>query len=144
MGLRTIIREEMQKLMSQPQDNPSAFSNAVLLNYSGNTFYSYVKIGSNNWLIDSGASCHIEVAKNLFSSLEPLIVKPNIFLLNGSIFTPSHTVTIHISPSIVLHQVYFVPKSKFNFPSVSCLLKSTLLTLMLYSDHCLIQDQNSR
>lgn len=138
VDLRTLIREEMQKLMSQPPENPIAFSNAVPYHYSSNSSPHLMSVDRNNWLIDSGASCHIGTARHLFSSLTPLSVKPNKLLPDGSICTPSHAGTMNISPYIVLHHVYFVPEFQFNLLSVSFLLKFTSLTLVFYPDQCLI------
>lgn len=130
--------------MNNNQDTSITFSNKVFeyaLNMNNSTL---LHLNDRSWLLDSGASCHIGSHKSMFKSLTHLIVKPIIYLLDGTSCSPKFTGSVYSSPHIILEHVYYIPEFKFNLISVSCLLNSSSLSLTVYVDKCIMQDLNSK
>ncbi|CAA7032144.1 unnamed protein product [Microthlaspi erraticum] len=101
------------------------------------TLYNSLPPGS--WIIDSGATTHVCSDLALFSRVSP-VSGVTVSLPNGIREPISHTGTVHISDSLVLHNVLHVPSFQFNLISVSSLLKDNNCSAHFYIDHCLIQE----
>ena len=91
------------------------------------------------WIIDSGASSHVCSDLALFRELRP-VTGVTVTLPNGTRVSITHTGTDCINPRLTLHNVLHVPDFKFNFISVSCLVKKLSCSARFYVDCCLIQE----
>lgn len=88
----------------------------------------------NAWIIDSGATTHVCSDLSLFSNTSP-VTGVTVSLPNGISEHISHIRTVHLSPSLVLHNVLHVPSFRFNLISVCSLLRDNNL-----SAHCELQE----
>ena len=85
---------------------------------------SLTKFPQNCWIIDSGANTHIVCAIDLFDSYH--YVSNQIVKLPNNAVVPVIAVgTVHLSPSLTLHNVSFIPNFTFNVLSVSALLTNS-------------------
>lgn len=90
-----------------------------------------------SWIIDSGATDHICCSLELFSSyhsISPITVR----LTTRSHVMASHSGTVTLSPTLILHNVLFLPNFSFNIISVSRLTASSACFLTFYSSFCQI------
>ena len=95
----------------------------------------------NTWIIDSGATDHI--ASNLswfisYTQISPIIVH----LPNGSRTTVSYKGIVQFSPSLVLHDVLYLPHFNFNIISVSKITSALICELTFSSSSCTLQSNN--
>lgn len=126
-------------------ESPTDISNAVIHFASNLTNSAYCnKVTENNWLIDSGAICHIATQKHLFQTLEPITNHETVYLPDGSSCLPKFVGKICINPEITLVNVYYIPSFKFNLISVSALIKSNDITPIFAHGKCVLQDQNTK
>lgn len=88
--------------------------------------------GSHTWIIDLGASRNISNNKSLFLNLRT-VSQTSILLSDNTSLPVKHVGTIHLTDSITLHNVFYVPNFKFNLLSVSCLLADNPF---FYTFHC--------
>jgi len=91
------------------------------------------------WIVDSGATSHVCSDLTMFSETFP-VTGVTVSLPNGTRVPISHTGTVHISPSLILHNVLYVSTFKFNLLSVSSLLNHYNCSAHFYPDSCYIQD----
>lgn len=92
-----------------------------------------------SWIIDSGATSHVCSDLALFS--ETITVSGvTVSLPNEARVDITHCGTVHLSSSLILHNVLHVPSFKFNLISVSSLLKSSHCSAHFYPDFCYIQE----
>ncbi|KAG7578814.1 GAG-pre-integrase domain [Arabidopsis thaliana x Arabidopsis arenosa] len=101
------------------------------------SLYSVLPNGA--WIIDSGATSHVCSDLAMFSETFP-VTGVTVSLPNGTRVPISHTGTVHISTSLILHDVLYVSTFKFNLLSVSSLLKHDNCSAHFYTDSCYIQD----
>ena len=101
------------------------------------SLYSILPLGC--WIVDSGATSHICSDLSLFSEVCP-ISGVTVSLPNDISIPISHTGTVKISDTLVLHNVLHVDSFKFNMLSVSSLLQNRDLSTHVYYDSCFIQD----
>lgn len=94
---------------------------------------------SGAWIIDSGATSHVCSNLALFADTRP-VSHTTVTLPNGTRETISHIGTIHLSSSLILSNVLFVPSFRFNLISFSTLLAHSIASAHFYPDFCIIQD----
>ena len=95
----------------------------------------------NTWIIDSGATDHI--ASNLswfisYTQISPIIVH----LPNGSQTTVSYKGIVQFSPSLVLHDILYLPHFNLNIISVSKITSALICELTFSSSSCTLQSNN--
>lgn len=96
------------------------------------------------WIIDSGATNHMCYSLNLFASYKARNTPFSVQLPDGSDAPIAHIGTVHLSPTLTLHNVFHIPSFKFNLISVSQLTKTQNCSLTLLSTSCSFQDLSTR
>ncbi|XP_018453440.1 uncharacterized protein LOC108824502 [Raphanus sativus] len=91
-----------------------------------------------SWIIDSGATTHVCYDLTLFSSVTT-VAWVTVSLPNGTREPITHTGTVHLSDSLILHDVLHVPSFRFNLLSVSSLLHRDHHSAHFFFDSCYIQ-----
>ena len=94
---------------------------------------------TGSWIIDSGATTHVFSDMTMFSSVTT-VAGVTVSLPNGTREPITHTDTIHLSDSLVLHDVLHVPSLRFNLLSVSSLLHRDHHSAHFLFDSCYIQE----
>ena len=97
---------------------------------------------SSPWILDSGATDHITSSLKWFENyaqIEPITIK----LPNGSSVLSKYSGTVCFSPSLVIHNVLYVPNFTFNLISISKLITFFPCKLKFYNNLCEIRDLNS-
>ena len=74
-------------------------------------------VGSNTWIIDSGASDHMTYDKSYFHELSPPPVS-YVTNANGEAFPVLGKGSVHITPTLQLHNVLYVPDLSHHLISV--------------------------
>ena len=108
--------KEQQKMEMQPS-NSSAF--AHFAGMASNGSHSYISCAVLNgargsWIIDTGASDHMTFDFKLFSNTTSLSNPVNVTLPDGSLKPVTLVGDIQLSPTLLLHNVLFVPDFKYN------------------------------
>lgn len=91
-----MMRNEMWSVMGKLTKSRIAFNDALieyLGHLSSNIFSSNNKF---SWLIGSGVSYHVATDRELFDSIEPLNVKPSLYLPDGYIRRLEFSGSMHI------------------------------------------------
>ena len=96
-------------------------------------------IPNGSWIIDSGATTHVCSDLALFSTVTN-VAGVTVSLPNGTREPITHTGTVHLSNSLVLHDVLHVPSFRFNLLSVSSLLHRDHHSAHFFFDSCFIQE----
>lgn len=79
---------------------------------------SLFKVDSNSWILDSGASEHMNFNRTFFNSFK-LLPKPILVTLpNSHRETVTHSGSVHLLSDLPLHNVFYIPSLKFNILSV--------------------------
>ena len=98
---------------------------------------------TSSWILDSGATDHVTCSLNNLHSFErinPVTVK----LPNGHHVHATHSGTVHLSRTITLFNVLYIPTFTFNLISISKLVSSTNCALIFSSTSCMLQDASNR
>lgn len=93
----------------------------------------------DSWIIDNGATSHVCSYLLMFNE-KFSFSDVTVSLLNDTRVAITHTGTVHISSSLVLHNFLHVTSFKFNLIYVSSLLQSTNCSAHFYADSCFIQE----
>ena len=101
------------------------------------------KCSNMNWIIDTGASHHVTGDVSCLFDTKSIHSWP-VGLPNGSHSMATLVGNVHLSPSIVLHSVLFVPELRCIFLSVSKLIDESNCLVHFTNSLCVIQDQSSR
>ncbi|CAL9027038.1 unnamed protein product [Prunus brigantina] len=97
-------------------------------------------MGSNTWIIDTGASDHMTYDNNMFDELSRNPRDPYITSANGLPSPVTGEGTIHLTPSLPLSHALLVPNIRCNLLSVGRLLDTLNASATFYSTHCFFQD----
>ncbi|KAI5341512.1 hypothetical protein L3X38_020786 [Prunus dulcis] len=97
-------------------------------------------MGSNTWIIDTGASNHMTYDDNMFDELSRNPRDPYITSANGLPSPVSGEGTIHLTPSLPLSHALLVSNIRCNLLSVGRLLDTLKASATFYSTHCFFQD----
>ena len=92
---------------------------------------------TSSWILDSGATDHVTCSLNNLQSYErinPVTVK----LPNGHHVHATHSGTVHLSTTITLFNVLYIPTFTFNLISISKLVSSTDCALIFSSTSCML------
>ena len=110
------------------------------LTFQNHTLSSLQKsLSPDAWIIDTGASSHVCSDLAMFRELIP-VSGVTVTLPNGTRVSITHTGTICITKTIILHNVLHVPDFKFNLISVSCLVKTLSCSAHFFPTCCFIQE----
>ena len=93
----------------------------------------------NTWIVDTGASDHMCHNKDLFISLEVLVVPHLVNLPNGTFMTVTHVGTVMINNTLVLRGVFYIPGFKYNLLSVSKLSTQHNFLVVFTPEYCIVQ-----
>lgn len=96
------------------------------------------------WIVDTGATNHMCSTLSLFSSYTACSHPSSVQLPDGSNAIVTHIGIVHLSPSITLEHVLFIPSFKFNLLSVHHLAPSTSCSVIFSSTRCIFQDLSTR
>ncbi|CAL8994835.1 unnamed protein product [Prunus brigantina] len=97
-------------------------------------------MGSNTWIIDTGASDHMTYDNNMFDELSRNPRDPYITSANGLPSPVTGEGTIHLTHSLPLSHALLVPNIRCNLLSVGRLLDTLNASATFYSTHCFFQD----
>ncbi|CAL9003229.1 unnamed protein product [Prunus brigantina] len=97
-------------------------------------------MGSNTWIIDTGASDHMTYDTNMFDELSRNPRDPYITSANGLPSPVTGEGTIHLTPSLPLSHALLVPNIRCNLLSIGRLLDTLNVSATFYSTHCFFQD----
>ena len=97
----------------------------------------------SSWILDSGATDHVTCSLNNLHSYEP-INPVTVKLPNGHHVHATHSGIVHLSKTITLFDVLYIPTFTFNLISISKLVSSTDCALIFSSTSCMLQDTNNR
>ncbi|KAK2366753.1 putative mitochondrial protein [Trifolium repens] len=97
---------------------------------------------SHPWIIDSGATDHISSSLSYFTTYRTIKPIP-INLPNGQQAITSIRGTIHLTNTITLFDVLYVPHFSFNIVSVTKLTNHSPCFVSFYDDHCLVQEMST-
>ena len=95
-------------------------------------------IPHGSWIIDTRATSHVCSDLSRFKETS-LVSDIMVSLLNGIKVHVRHIRTIHLSDSLTLMNVLYVPTFYFNLVSVSSLLRDNKCSAHFYHDTCFIQ-----
>ena len=96
------------------------------------------------WILDSGASNHLSVNKDIFSSLTLTSPLPTIILANGSQTTAKEIGSACPLPFLPLTYVLHVPDSPFNLISISKLTPDRNCLISFSNNSVTLQDRSTR
>jgi len=95
---------------------------------------------SSSWIVDTGASDHIAYDHTLFSSTTTLHKPTYVILPDSRIKFVTKIGQIPLQSNLVLQNVLYVPKFKFNFLSIGKLLSDQPIFTTIYPHKCVFQD----
>jgi len=135
---RTLTTAQCQQLIqyltTQLTATPSTPSNDdIATNVIGNTLNSILPINSYQWIIDSGATSYICCYKSLYDSYVTMN-NSHVLLPNSFKVKVEGIGSIKLTQDIFLHNVLYIPSSRFNLLS--------LLTLIQQNQFCFIMQPN--
>jgi hypothetical protein len=96
-------------------------------------------ISCTEWVIDTGATDHM-VTSTTFFTIKTIVHDISVNLPNGQSVVVTHIGTIHLTSSLILHDVLCVPSFDFNLISVSKLTSTLHCCLFFFSNLCFLQD----
>ncbi|WVZ10188.1 hypothetical protein V8G54_014718 [Vigna mungo] len=94
---------------------------------------------SNIWLLDSGATDHVCISLESFTSYQKINPIP-ICLPNGKIIHANYKGTVRFNTKLSLSNVLYVPDFSFNLVSVSQLIAQHKCQLIFSPSGCIMQD----
>lgn len=108
--------------------------------FDGHFAYNVMSsMGSQEWIIDSGASSHICCSPELLHTTYKLDKPTVIYLPDGSSRSVAYVGMAKINKNLMLTGVLYVPGFTSNLISVSQLIKTTDLKCVFHPTHCLFQ-----
>lgn len=102
------------------------------------SFISSISKSQSVWLLAIGATHHVCCDLSMFNSTTP-IQNAFVNLPNGATASVTLTGTVHLTPSITLYSVLYVPSFSFNLISVSSLTTSLSCTVIFTHNSIEIQ-----
>ncbi|XP_075084716.1 uncharacterized protein LOC142167971 [Nicotiana tabacum] len=120
-------------VFNHPEVHSAAFHACVVSN-----------LGSNPWILDSGATNHMTPHKHLLINLTPLTTLFLITLPNGYKVKVISTGSIQLRPDMILHNILLVPSFHFNLISIHKLLVQFRCITTLTISACILQGPSLR
>ncbi|PRQ58292.1 putative RNA-directed DNA polymerase [Rosa chinensis] len=100
-------------------------------------------VGSDTWIIDSGASDHMTYDKSFFTELSPPPVS-YVTNANGEAFPVLGSGSVRITPTLELHNVLYVPDLSHHLISVPQLNTESKCSVTFYPMYVMFQDLLTR
>ena len=110
--------EQLLKLLPQPRKHAED-SEEEYEDFAGKTFYSYVSVRTDAWILDTGAIDHMSPELKHFLNPKHSQHKLHINMPDGSTISITHIGQVRLANGMHLQQVLCVPEFKFNLLSVS-------------------------
>ncbi|XP_010495376.1 PREDICTED: uncharacterized protein LOC104772464 [Camelina sativa] len=114
------------------ENNHLTFQHQCLSSLSAN-------LPHGSWIIDTGATSHVCSDLALFNETTT-VSGVTVSLPNDARVDITHCGTVHLSSSLILHNVLHVPSFKFNIISVSSLLNHDQYSAHFFPFYCYIQE----
>lgn len=136
----------LQSLFNKAQRNPSsalAESTTANVAQQGNTQAFHATSNNNSWIVDSGVSDHVTGNKNLFSTYSSCKEHITVTIAYGTKTKVMRIGTIHISETLKLEFVLYVPQLQCNLLSVRKLNANSKCLTIFNVSSCLFQVQGS-
>ena len=83
-----------------------------------NSYAFLVKINTNSWILDSGASEHMTFNKHLLFNFKPLGNTITVTLPNSHKVKVTHYGSVNLLQNLILHNVLYIPSFKFSLMSI--------------------------
>ena len=99
--------------------------------------------GGDTWIIDSGASDHMTYDKSFFVSMSSSSIS-HVSNANGASFPVLGIGSVQVTPSIILHDVLYVPSLSHHLLSVSQLSSQNKCSITFYPMYVVFQNLCSR
>ncbi|WOH00662.1 hypothetical protein DCAR_0520035 [Daucus carota subsp. sativus] len=104
---------------------------------------SYIPTDLQNfWIIDSGASSHMCCNITLMTDITVLHTPMHVALPNSQSIVVHKIGSVHLSPSLVIKDVLYIPSFHCNLLSVSRLTQQSSIGITFTSSQCLFQVQD--
>lgn len=137
-----IFQRELQKFMKGKtviHDEVLATANATFLtsDFAG---ILLIDISNTVWIVGSGASSHICSQEKLMSNLRSPTAKSVVYLPDGSEKLVSLIGGVHLTDSLILHDVLFIPGFSYNLISVARLCDNAHIQVLFHKSGCILQD----
>ena len=95
---------------------------------------------SPSWIINSGASSHMNGTSSLLSSYHPTPSHPLVTIADGRPCPVQGRGTTRVTPSLSLHQILYVPGFPVNLLSISAITRALPCTVIFFPFHCIFKD----
>lgn len=118
----------------QPQDDHIAgiSCSSLVLNY----------FGANDWIVDTGATDHMCSNLNIMHDLHNIDYPIHVSFPNGTKVSIIQIGTVSRTPSLYIHNVFYVPSFHYNLLSISRIAQDSNLTMIFSPTHCILWDQH--
>ncbi|KAF7810093.1 uncharacterized protein G2W53_036836 [Senna tora] len=137
------IQELTKIVKGKPEDQHVNFAN--LGEFAGTSGkIEYTLPTNTSWIVDTGASSHMCCNKRLLINLRVLENSIHVHLPDGTMQNVEYTGSVVVQGKIHLHNVFFLPKFKYNLLSVNKLVKHNGVLVFFNASSCVIQDQITR
>ena len=147
LATRRFNSEEMEKMRSllESLDKPIgtcslAFSGTLSLSFCINVSH---RVYDDSWIIDFGAIDHMTSKSQLFHTYTPSPSNKKIAVANGSLATVAGFGDIYIPPTLILKNVFHVPKLSTNLISIQKLTYDLKCYAIFSPSYCVFQEQGS-
>ncbi|KAL9225388.1 hypothetical protein vseg_001321 [Gypsophila vaccaria] len=144
--VKDIMNNALGQVLALVNDVPSSSpaSPMSLANFAGMIFSSVNSVhqhfGRFDWVVDSGASDHMTSHFSLLHNVITLCTPLKVALPDGSHKSVTTIGSLHLTPTLTIHNVLFLPDFQQNLLSVGKLLKHNGLTAIFFPTYCLFQD----
>jgi len=144
------LAQEMMRLvkgqtgMDMHSSNHNAFAHFAGMTFTGSrspTSCVVLNTILGSWIIDTGASDHMNYDLNLFSRTTSLPTPIKVTLPDGTLKPVTLVGDVQISPTLTLHNALFMPD---NLLSVAKFLNDSTCCTIFYPNHCIFQDLSTR
>lgn len=148
-SLNSVQYHELMSMLSTPLASSSTASNqdSNSISHTAGICYSLsvnpIFSSKDFWIVDSGATKHVCSIADAFVNLRT-IDGSNVTLPNHTQIPVKMCGDVILGPTLVLHDVLFVPQFKFNLLSVSALTIGSQLTLSFFHDGFIIQEAKTK
>jgi len=98
--------------------------------------------GKLSWILDTGATDHVTYLRNAFVNFHE--IKPiKIILPNESFLYANYVGTVHITQSLIIYDVFYIPNFTLNIIFVQKLIKHSDVQCLFFHDKCLIKNSHT-
>ena len=102
------------------------------------------KVYEDSWVIDSGATDHMTPKSQLFHTYTSSPSNKKIVVANGSLDTVIGFGDLYTTPTLILKNVFHVPKLRASPVSIQKLTHDLKCYAIFFPSYCVFQEQDSR